>query len=194
MSNVNYHRVWMPYHQHPYGVDKRMVFALEHVNAQILALIRLNVRRLFRFDIFFCFCFRFEYFGRGNVSTTRKKSAKTFWFSNNRNKKQDKKTTINKFEHNWRETLQLVYTTIPRKMKLPNSLFRFGFSWTFSSWLLLVRFGTIPFKCKQKWSFNRLSLRFDSRSIVYLHLCVCVLLGLFDIKFNGHNSQTTFST
>lgn len=46
VASTSIHRVWMPYHRHPYAADRRMVFALEPVVAQILASTRPSVRRL----------------------------------------------------------------------------------------------------------------------------------------------------
>lgn len=51
-SNVT-RPVWMLYHQHPYEADTRMEFVLEHEDVQILALIRLSVRRLSKFSFSF---------------------------------------------------------------------------------------------------------------------------------------------
>lgn len=150
----------MPYHQHPYEADIRMVFALEHANAQILALIRLNVRRLFRFEF----------------SEQHNKSCRNILvfpqLSKNRIKRRQLKN-LNKI------FLQLVYTTMPRKMKLHNA-FRFPFLNIFL--LAVARTVSVRFHSNVNKNDHLIVYRFESRSILYLH--VCVLLGLFDIKFN----------
>lgn len=160
-----------------------MVFALEHVNAQILALIRLNVRRLIFFDFFF-FIFSFIHFfdmiwfiERREPMFRQRKMQKHFFYKKDRRKKIT--TTINykliKFEY---EFHHLAYTMIPRKMKLHNAvlwfIFHVDFGFYFFYFSSLRRFVRL-------WSFNRLSLRFAFACIL---ICVCMcVLGLVGIKF-----------